>query len=546
MRGLRRPRCRSSCSSRSCLRRGVAGPSRARGSSRGRRPRSRRRSSSCPPAPAGGRRRCWPVGLAVAATVRVGVTSTSSDNDPIVLLTYVAVALDRVSPLDPSVFDALASPGVSVEATVVPRLGAALATMDRPVVLVLDDLHLLENPACLDAIASLTRHVPEGRRSPCRREASRRSRWERCGRVASRWRSGRTTCAWTQAEARQLLSAAGVDLPDEQIAELTEHTEGWSARAVSRCAVDQGPRQSRPRARPRSPVATGSCPTTCGRSCSRTCLPDDFRFLTRTAVLERMSGPLCDAVLESSGSAAIAGVAGALQPVPGAAGPDGEWYRYHHLFQELLRAELERAEPELVPRLLARAADWCEANGQPESGHRVRAGGRRRRPRRAAGRQWRPPGLPERPGRDRRALARLARGAWGARAQRAGRRARRAARRAPGPAGAGGALGRRGRTRQLRRPPARRQPLDRLVAGPHACAALSQRGGEDARGCRACGADARAAGAGLRPTRCCCSGSRVCWPARSTRPTTCSPTSSRRASSWGRSRRWRWRSASAP
>ena len=45
----------------------------------------------------------------------------------------------------------------------------------------------------------------------------------------------------------------------------------------------------------------------------------------------------------------------------------GEWYRYHHLFQELLRSELERAEPDLVPRLLARAADWCEANGQPEA-----------------------------------------------------------------------------------------------------------------------------------------------------------------------------------
>ena len=45
----------------------------------------------------------------------------------------------------------------------------------------------------------------------------------------------------------------------------------------------------------------------------------------------------------------------------------GEWYRYHHLFRELLRSELERLEPDLVPQLLARAADWCEANGQPET-----------------------------------------------------------------------------------------------------------------------------------------------------------------------------------
>ena len=44
-----------------------------------------------------------------------------------------------------------------------------------------------------------------------------------------------------------------------------------------------------------------------------------------------------------------------------------QWYRYHHLFQELLRSELERGEPELVPQLLSRASHWCEANGQPET-----------------------------------------------------------------------------------------------------------------------------------------------------------------------------------
>ena len=94
---------------------------------------------------------------------------------------------------------------------------------------------------------------------------------------------------------------------------------------------------------------------------------DEFRFLTRTAVLERLSGPLCDAVLETSGSAAtLASLARSnlfLTPLD----PTEDWYRYHHLFRDLLRAELVRADPELVPQLLARAADWCDANGQPES-----------------------------------------------------------------------------------------------------------------------------------------------------------------------------------
>ena len=84
------------------------------------------------------------------------------DNDPIVLLTYVAVALDRVSPVDPIVFDTLASPGASVVATVVPRLGAALAAMDQPFVLVLDDLHLLDSPVGWDAVSGAGATCPGG------------------------------------------------------------------------------------------------------------------------------------------------------------------------------------------------------------------------------------------------------------------------------------------------------------------------------------------------------------------------------------------------
>ena len=80
-----------------------------------------------------------------------------------------------------------------------------------------------------------------------------------------------------------------------------------------------------------------------------------------------MSGPLCDAVLDASGSAAVLhSLAGSnlfLVPLDST----GESYRYHHLFQDLLRSELAGTAPDLVPRLLARAADWCEANGQPEA-----------------------------------------------------------------------------------------------------------------------------------------------------------------------------------
>src|SRR3954465_5678765 len=90
------------------------------------------------------------------------VSVDQHDNDPVVLLTYVAVALDRVPSIDQGVFEALASPGASVEATVIPRLGAALAGVDTPVVLGLDDVHAIDKALCIDAIVALAGHVAEG------------------------------------------------------------------------------------------------------------------------------------------------------------------------------------------------------------------------------------------------------------------------------------------------------------------------------------------------------------------------------------------------
>jgi LuxR family maltose regulon positive regulatory protein len=90
-------------------------------------------------------------------------------------------------------------------------------------------------------------------------------------------------------------------------------------------------------------------------------------FLTRTAVLERMCGPLCDAVLEVGGSATVlAELAGSnvlLVPLD----RRGQWYRYHHLFRDMLLAELHRVEPGLMPVLRRRAAGWCLGNGMPEA-----------------------------------------------------------------------------------------------------------------------------------------------------------------------------------
>jgi LuxR family transcriptional regulator, maltose regulon positive regulatory protein len=88
------------------------------------------------------------------------VSVDGQDNDPKVLLGYVARALDAVQPVGQLVFDALASPASSVPGSVVPRLGNAFAAMTVPVLLILDDVHPLRNSECRAALSVLADHVP--------------------------------------------------------------------------------------------------------------------------------------------------------------------------------------------------------------------------------------------------------------------------------------------------------------------------------------------------------------------------------------------------
>ena len=234
--------------------------------------------------------------------------------------------------------------------TRVPRVGNAVAALESPLVLVLDDLHAVANPSCLDVLAALFEYVPAGSQIAV---ASR----EEPALPLGRWRAqgwvheiGVADLRLDEQEAGLLLEAAGVELDVDEIVQLTERTEGWpaglylaalsmQAGAAHPFGVD-GLRRRRPvrvRVLPaRAPVAaTGGG----GRS-----------FLKYTSILDRMSGALCDAVLETTGSAQtlekLARANGFVVPLD----RRREWYRYHHLFGQLLRDELERSEPDWCPR----------------------------------------------------------------------------------------------------------------------------------------------------------------------------------------------------
>jgi LuxR family transcriptional regulator, maltose regulon positive regulatory protein len=298
---------------------------------------------------------------------RVGwVSLDARDNDPVVLLTYLAVALDRIEPVDPGVFRALASPGVSVLTAAVPRLASAVAAMSEPVTLVLDQVESLDDQRCLDAVAELALALPAGsqlalaaRRPPALPVALLRA----SGRVVE---VGAAELAMDDREAAGLLEEAGVKPSSPEVPELVKRAEGWPVGLyLAALAVQAG----------------GSQPSAgAGFSGEDRFMADYLRsellaqlpteqveFLTRTAVLERMCGPLCDAVLAGTGSGAVLGAMEDANLLLVPLDRRRRWYRYHQLLRELLLAELERREPELIPQLHTRAADWYEANDQPEA-----------------------------------------------------------------------------------------------------------------------------------------------------------------------------------
>jgi LuxR family maltose regulon positive regulatory protein len=294
------------------------------------------------------------------------VSVDEADNDPRVLLTYIAAALDAVEPVGQRVFDALASPAASVPGSVVPRLCNALASISSPVTLVLDDVHLLHNREGRAALSVLAEHVPAGSRlvlASRDQPPVRIARLRAAGKIAE---VGAGDLSLTAGEAASLLDAAEVVLGGEDLAELHRRTEGWAAGLyLAALYLREG----------------GSLP---GMAASfggddrfvSEYVESEFlarisarqrAFLTRAAVLERMSGPLCEAVLDLPGAGAVLAELASSNLLLVPLDRRGQWYRYHHLFRDMLLAELERLEPGVIPDLRRRAADWHLENGQPEA-----------------------------------------------------------------------------------------------------------------------------------------------------------------------------------
>jgi LuxR family maltose regulon positive regulatory protein len=285
----------------------------------------------------------------------------AGDNDPTRFWRHVAAALDGLSPGVAERVGALLQglqPG-SGEA-VVTALVNQLTGMADEVVLVLDDYHLIQAPAIHNSLTLLLDRLPPELRLVL---ASRADPPLPLARLRARGQLIELRAAdlrFTTDEAAALLrEAVGSDLPETAVAALEGRTEGWAAGLQLAALSLQG------HANPAGFVATFS-------GSHRFVLdylveevldrqPEPLRrFLRETSVLERLSGPLCDAVTGRGDSQRLLEQVERanlfLVPLDEVRG----WWRYHHLFADLLRARLEQKQPDRVPQLHRYAASWHE------------------------------------------------------------------------------------------------------------------------------------------------------------------------------------------
>jgi ATP/maltotriose-dependent transcriptional regulator MalT len=306
------------------------------------------------------------------------VSLDPGDDDPVRLWSHIVSSLQRACP-SLAGEDLLALLRVRVpdiSGQLVPSLVNALAGLRERVVLVLDDFHLVGARRCHEQIESLlasllppAKIVIISRTVPPFQVARLRAAGEMT-------EIGMCELRFTPEEAARLISSvAGRPLGQCDLAELVERTEGWPA-ALYLAALSL-------RSQPDPGVFVHEF--TRGNRYVADYLLEEvisrqpehiIRFLTDTAILDRFTAALCNAVTARRDAAEIIDMLERENLFLVALDESRQWFRYHHLFCQALRARLASAEPTLVPLLHQRASEWFRTHGSPEEaiGHALAAG----------------------------------------------------------------------------------------------------------------------------------------------------------------------------
>jgi LuxR family maltose regulon positive regulatory protein len=299
------------------------------------------------------------------------------DSDPVQFWTCVIAALRTVVPgVGADAQPALEVAGGRVGEVALALLVNDLAAAPAPLVLVLDDYHLVVSREVHDSLAFLLDHLPPNvhvalatRSDPPLPLARLRARGQLL--------EVRTVdLRFSASEAASLLNGTlGLSLADDDVARLQAHTEGWAA------GLQLAGLTLRRREHPRELVGAFGADDReivdyLGAEVLETLDASLRAFLIDTSILDRMCGPLCDAVTDGQNSASVLHELDALNLFVVALDDKRHWYRYHHLFGEHLRHELARRHPERVCELHRRASLWHQREGSiPEAvDHALAAG----------------------------------------------------------------------------------------------------------------------------------------------------------------------------
>ncbi|HET6870581.1 MAG TPA: LuxR C-terminal-related transcriptional regulator [Solirubrobacteraceae bacterium] len=292
------------------------------------------------------------------------ISLDAADNDPVRFWDGVFAALQTTDQaIGGSAQAALHSPGTTVTDQVLPLLINDLAELAGPVVLVLDDYHLIENGEIHAAIELLVERLPataqlviSTRSDPPLPLSRLRARGQ-----LIEIRGG--DLRFNVAEAGAFLNdVVGLDLESDEIARLHERTEGWAAglqlaglslrgREDHRQFIDSFAGDDQHIVEYLGFEVLDNEPT------------ELREFMIQTSILERLSGHLCTAVTGSPDSERLLQRLERENAFVIAVDSRREWYRYHHLFAELLRHELTRTSPGLVVELHRRASAWYRDAG---------------------------------------------------------------------------------------------------------------------------------------------------------------------------------------
>jgi ATP/maltotriose-dependent transcriptional regulator MalT len=309
----------------------------------------------------------------------VWLSLDAGDNDPARFWRYVAAALDRARPglrdQVASLLDGPQQPPLEAVATAVINQ-LAVVPNEGAVTLVLDDYHLIEASPVHDSVTFLLERLPPGLRLVLASRADPPLPLTQLRARGQMAELGATDLRFTVDETAAFLrETTGLDLPRTSLTKLQERTEGWAAGVQLAALSLQG------HADPALFVATfaGSHRHVLDYLTEEVLARQPQQvvtFLTETSILERLSAPLCDAVTGRSDSQSLLEELERaklfLVPLDDVRG----WWRYHHLFADLLRARLVRERPRRVRELHRAAAGWHQAHGLADEAvhHAVAAG----------------------------------------------------------------------------------------------------------------------------------------------------------------------------